>query len=79
MGIGCVVYLNNDNKWGPFAYVMTFIRGVQDCVLNCWPNCILGFEFESKIAPFGVNKFLQSLLIFGFNLIVIPVMVDDPV
>ena len=28
-------------------------------------NCILGFQFDSKTAPFSVNKFAQSLLIFA--------------
>jgi len=57
IGFAFVIVLNAQNKFGPFAYVMTFMWGIQDSGLNCLINCILGFEFDSKIAPFGVYKF----------------------
>ena len=40
-----------------------------DGFANCFINCILGFEFDSKILPFGVFKFVQSLFIFVFQLV----------
>jgi len=57
ISFGCVITLNVLNTWGPLAWVMTFMWGIQDAGLNTLINCILGFEFESKIAPFGVFKF----------------------
>lgn len=57
IGIGCVILLNERNKFDWVAYIMTFFWGLQDAGLNCYINCVLGFEFESKIAPFAVYKF----------------------
>jgi len=57
IGFACVMILNNQNDFGPLAYIMTFMWGIQDSGLNCLINCILGFEFDSKIAPFCVYKF----------------------
>ena len=48
-----------------FGFFMTFFWGIQDGGINCLINCILGFQFDSKTAPFSVNKFAQSLLIFA--------------
>ena len=48
----------------PFGFFMTFFWGIQDGGLNCLINCVLGFQFDSKITPYSVNKFAQSLLIF---------------
>jgi len=40
------------------AFFMTLFWGLQDSALNTLCNCILGFEFESKIVPFSVFKFV---------------------
>ena len=43
---------------------MCFMWGVQDSGLNCIVRAILGFEFNSKILPFSVFNFVQSLFVF---------------
>ena len=43
---------------------MTMFWGAQDGALNNILNCILGFEFDSKIVPFSVSKLIKSLFIF---------------
>jgi hypothetical protein len=48
---------------------MCFLWGTQDSGINCFINCILGFEFESKILPFSVFKFTQSLFTFVFFIV----------
>jgi predicted MFS family arabinose efflux permease len=57
-GITLLVVFNERNRFDYLAYIMVFVFGVQDSGLNCLINCILGFEFESKTTPFGVNKFV---------------------
>jgi predicted MFS family arabinose efflux permease len=57
-------YVGDFTLW--FASVMTFLWGLQDGGLNCFINCILGFQFDEKTAPFSVLKFVQSLFTFAF-------------
>jgi len=38
-------------------------------------NCILAFEYDSKVTPFSVQKFSQSL--FTFIFLVIASIIDD--
>ena len=65
-----ILFFNNQNNFDYFpAYLMCFLWGTQDSGTNCFINCILGFEFDSKILPFGVFKFVQSLFIFVFQLV----------
>ena len=56
---------------------MAFTWGLQDSGLNCMIRCILGFEFDSKILPFSVFNFVQSLFIFIFQTVESVVMDDD--
>ena len=56
---------------------MTFMWGFMDSGLNTLIRCILGFEFDSKIIPFSVFNFIQSLLIFAAQLTEAKVMDDS--
>ena len=51
-----ILFLNEYNKFDITAYIMCFFWGLQDSGINCLINCVLGFEFNSKIAPFAVFK-----------------------
>jgi fucose permease len=55
-------------KFSVLAFFMTLIWGLQDSAVNTMTNCILGFEFDSKIIPFSVYKFVQSIFVFIFYL-----------
>ena len=44
-------------EFNVLTFFMTFFWGIQDSTLTNFINCILGFEFESKIIPFSVFKF----------------------
>lgn len=59
------------------TFFMTFAWGLQDACLCNFANCILAFEFESKVTPFSVFKFSQSLFTFGF--LVLASIIDDQV
>ena len=74
--IGLVLAVNINDEYNATTWIMTFVWGFQDAGLNTLINCILGFEFESKVTPFGVYKFSQSLFIFAFSLGIIPVTDD---
>ena len=65
--LSIVIFYNQSDEWSYFkAYGMCLMWGIQDSGLNCLIRCVLGFEFESKILPFSVFNFSQSLLIFVF-------------
>lgn len=57
---------NQRNTFGPLAYVLCFAWGFQDSGTQTIIKCILGFQFSSKIIPFSVFNFVQSLAIFMF-------------
>lgn len=52
-------------KFSILDYFLTFFWGIQDSALNNMLNCILGFEYESKIVPFSISKLVKSLFIFA--------------
>ena len=75
-----ILRFNNSNDFDYFpAYMMCFLWGTQDSGTNCFINCILGFEFDSKILPFSVFKFTQSLFIFVFQLVQSKVLDTDAI
>lgn len=51
------------------TFIMTFAWGLQDSSLCNFVNCVLAFEFESKVTPFSVFKFSQSLFTFAFMVV----------
>ena len=61
-----ILIYNERYEYGMLAYLMTFFWGIQDAFLNTIMNCILGFEFHSKIISFSLFKFVQSIFIFAF-------------
>jgi predicted MFS family arabinose efflux permease len=61
--------------FNPLTFVMTFAWGFQDSSLSNFANCILAFEFDSKVAPFSVFNFSQALFTFAF--LVIASKIDD--
>ena len=46
------------------AISMTVFWGFSDGGLNTFMNCILGFQFDSKSAPFSVKQVILSLTVF---------------
>ena len=79
--LAALIYIQIFNSNNDFtytgAYLMCFLWGTQDSGINCFVNCILGFEFESKILPFSVFKFTQSLFTFVFFIVQSHVVNDD--
>ena len=55
-GLALNIIVNERNVYDWTAPALTFVYGLQDGDLNTFINCILGFEFESKITPFCVYK-----------------------
>ena len=73
LAAGALYYiLNSATSWSIIGFPMCFMWGIMDAGINCLVNCILGFEFEDKTAPFGVFKFVQSFLNAVFFLVNIP-------
>ena len=61
--------------FNPLIFVMTFVWGFQDSSVSTFSNCILAFEFDSKVAPFSVLYF--TLAFFTFLFLVIASYIDD--
>ena len=65
-----VTVLNCQNlHYGPMSFLMTFLWGTQDGVVNIIVFRILGFEFVSNSEPFGVFNLIQGLAVFGVQLL----------
>ena len=75
--VAFVIAYNQKNKYDYGAYLMCLLWGLQDSGLNCFVQCIMGFEFESKVIPFCVFTFAQNGFIFVFNLVHIAIMDPD--
>jgi len=50
-------------KFNYFIYPLLFLWGVQDTGCNTIINTVLGFEFESKSAPFGAYRVIRNPII----------------
>lgn len=48
---------------------MCFLWGFQDSGANCLIRSMMGTEFDSKLIPFSVFNFTQSLTVFAAQLI----------
>ena len=44
-------------SFNTLSFLMTFVWGFQDSSLNIFINCILAFEFDSKVVPFSAYNF----------------------
>jgi predicted MFS family arabinose efflux permease len=60
------IYVYNFN-W--MAFVMTFLWGMQDSMINTHTQQILGFEFDNNSEPFSLFNTLQCVTCFIFQLI----------
>lgn len=53
------------NTYGPLAFAMTFLWGLQDSIVNTHVSQILGFEYQpDTVLPFSVFNFVQCLTVF---------------
>ena len=69
IAFGLLLYYAFEYKFTIISYLFTFFWGISDSGVNCMLNVIMANEFNSKILPFGVLKFVQSLCIF-FSMII---------
>ena len=72
--IGAVLHFLIQNKFTIWAYIMCLTWGLQDSGLKCILFCLFGFEFESKIIPFCVYHFVESILVAAFQMVNAAVM-----
>ena len=66
--IGTIVY-NEFHYFNWTSFVLCFGWGFWDGILINFTNVVLGFEFESKVTTFAVQKFCQNIISFVFVLI----------
>ena len=69
VSIGTILYVVIENKFTNWAYFMCLTWGLQDSGLKCILFCLFGFEFESKIIPFCVYHFVESILVALFQIV----------
>lgn len=78
VALSIMIWFNQRNYFTFISsYSMCLLWGVQDSGIQCFVNCILGFEFESKILPFSVYRFTQSIFTFFIYLVQAKVMDPD--
>ena len=52
--------------YGPWSYVMTFLWGMCDGVVNIQIFTTLSQEFVESAEPFGAFNLLQGIAVFSF-------------
>ena len=53
-----------------------FVFGIVDSATTTFINVVLGFEFESKIVPFGAKNFTENISVSIMTLILAVNTVD---
>jgi len=67
------IAINEEQLFNWTAYLIMFGLGCLDNSLKSYQNVIVGFEFESKLVPFGANFFFEcfssflSIFVYSFN------------
>ena len=56
----------SSGTYGSLVFIMMFVWGLQDSVVNTHISEILGFEFEDNTRPFSVFNIIQSVGIFTY-------------
>ena len=59
--------------YGSLVFIMMFVWGLQDSVVNTHISEILGFEFEDNTRPFSVFNICQCIAMAIFSIIQISV------
>ena len=64
-----LVFIGQDS-YGPLVFLLTFVFGFQDAVVNTHMSELIGFEFlPDNVRPFAVFNIVQSMSIFTFLVI----------
>ena len=65
-----MLWFIGQNTYGVLVFVLTFVFGFQDAVVNTHMSELLGFEFlPDNIRPFAVFNIVQSMSVFTFLVI----------
>ena len=51
-------------EFNSLYFVLAFLVGMQDAFLNNFVAVVCGFEFESKLLPFSLNKMVSAVSAF---------------
>ena len=62
--VSMVIILNELHIFNWWAYFCMFGLGMLDNGIMTFDNIVLGFEFESKITPFGAKNFIENFTVF---------------
>jgi MFS family permease len=57
------IIFNEIHSFGPLAYLVTLLCGMQDAALQTQVTIICGFEFKTNVEPFAIYRLLGSLVI----------------
>ena len=60
------LYFVRSSTYGFLVFVMMFVWGLQDSIVNTHISEILGFEFEDNTRPFSVFNIIQSVGTFTY-------------
>lgn len=58
-----LIVQNEQHTFNWSAYLSMFGLGWLDNTIWCYLNMVLGFEFESKILPFGAKTMVEMLTV----------------
>ena len=59
-----LIIINENGVYDYKAYIVMFGLGMLDNAWKTYENVIVGFEFTSKLTPFGATMFYESFAVF---------------
>ena len=59
------VIINEIHLFSFWSYFVMFGLGMLNNSIATFINVVLGFEFESKIVPFGAKSFIENVAVFS--------------
>ena len=60
----CILIQNEYHAYHWISFLNMFGWGMIDNTVWCYINILCGFEFESKITPFGAKTMVEMLTVF---------------
>ena len=59
------IIINELHQFSFWSYFVMFGLGMLNNSVATYINVVLGFEFDSKIVPFGAKSFIENVAVFS--------------
>ena len=64
ISMSLLIILNEYHIFGWQSHISMFLHGMLNNTCTCFAIIVLGFEFDSKIVPFGAKLLVENFAVF---------------